>query len=186
MIKNTVIIDTSTSPAKIEFAPEFNVAVPFIDRHLDEGRKEKIIIHTTSGEEVTYGQLSKRVNQAGNLLKNMGLNSGDRLLMVVKDSPEFFYLFWGAIKAGFIPVPLNTLFRSNDYAYIIEDSECTAIFYSQEFKTEVESALSQVSRSPDHSCLTEGVSGSFLEQLQSASLELDAAPSSATDDCFWL
>ena len=94
MIKNTVIIDTSTSPAKIEFAPEFNVAVPFIDRHLDEGRKEKIIIHTTSGEEVTYGQLSERVNQAGNLLKNMGLNSGDRLLMVVKDSPEFFYLFW--------------------------------------------------------------------------------------------
>ena len=186
MIKNTVIIDTSTSPAKIEFAPEFNVAVPFIDRHLDEGRKEKIIIHTTSGEEVTYGQLSERVNQAGNLLKNMGLNSGDRLLMVVKDSPEFFYLFWGAIKAGYIPVPLNTLFRSNDYVYIIEDSECAAVFYSPEFKTEVESALSQVSRSPDHSCLTEGVSGSFLEQLQSASLELDTAPASALDDCFWL
>ena len=58
MIKNTLIIDTSTSPAKIVFAPEFNVAVPFIDRHLDEGRREKIIIHTTSGEEVTYGQLS--------------------------------------------------------------------------------------------------------------------------------
>ena len=153
MIKNTVIIDTSTSPAKIEFAPEFNVAVPFIDRHLDEGRKEKIIIHTTSGEEVTYGQLFERVNQAGNLLKNMGLNFGDRLLMVVKDSPEFFYLFWGAIKAGYIPVPLNTLFRSNDYVYIIEDSECAAVFYSPEFKTEVESALSQVSRSPDHSCL---------------------------------
>ncbi len=101
--------------------------------------------------------------------------------MVVKDSPEFFYLFWGAIKAGYIPVPLNTLFRSNDYVYIIEDSECAAVFYSPEFKTEVESALSQVSRSPDHSCLTEGVSGSFLEQLQSASLELDAAPAHAHD-----
>ena len=76
MIKNTVIIDTSTSPAKIEFAPEFNVAVPFIDRHLDEGRKEKIIIHTTAGEEVTYGKLSERVNQAGNLLKTWALILG--------------------------------------------------------------------------------------------------------------
>ena len=44
MGKNTVIIDTFSSPKKIEFTPEFNVAVPFIDRHLDEGRREKIII----------------------------------------------------------------------------------------------------------------------------------------------
>ena len=99
MIKNTVIMDTSSSPTKIEFPPEFNVSVPFIDRHLDEGRMDKIIIHTTSGEKVTYGQLSERVNQSGNVLKNIGLNPGDRILMVVKDSPEFFYLFWGAIKA---------------------------------------------------------------------------------------
>ena len=186
MIKNTIIIDTSASPTKIEFPSEFNVSVPFIDRHLDEGRREKIIIHSTSGEKITYGQLAKRVNQSGNVLKNIGLNPCDRILMVVKDSPEFFYLFWGAIKAGFIPVPLNTLFRCNDYSYIIEDSECSSIIYSPEFKTEVESALAHVSEGPNHSCLTEGVSGSFLEQLQSASLELDAAPASATDDCFWL
>ena len=114
MIKNTVIIDTSASPTKIEFPSEFNVSVPFIDRHLDEGRREKIIIHSTSGEKITYGQLAKRVNQSGNVLKNIGLNPCDRILMVVKDSPEFFYLFWGAIKAGYVPVPLNTLFRSND------------------------------------------------------------------------
>ena len=35
--------------------------------------------------------------------------------MVVKDCPEFFYLFWGAIKAGIVPVPLNTLLRADDY-----------------------------------------------------------------------
>ena len=135
MEKNTVIIDTFSSPTKIEFTPEFNVAVPFIDRHLDEGMREKIIIHSTSGEKVTYGQLFERVNKSGNVLKSIGLDSGDRILMMVKDSPEFFYLFWGAIKAGFIPVPLNTLFRCNDYSYIIEVSECAAFFYSPEFKT---------------------------------------------------
>ncbi len=186
MVKNKVIINNSSSPTKIDFPHEFNVAVTFIDRHLDEGRREKIIIHSTSGEKVTFGQLFERVNQSGNVLKSIGLDPGNRILMVVKDSPEFFYLFWGAIKAGFIPVPLNTLFRSNDFSYIIEDSECAAVFYSPEFKTELESALAQFSRSPDRSFLTEGVSGSFLEQLKTASLELDAAPASAADDCFWL
>ena len=92
MTKNTVIIDTSVIPTKIEFPPEFNVAVPFIERHLDEGRSEKIIIHSTSGEKITYRKLSEKVNQTGNVLKNIGLNPGDRILMVVKDSPEFFYL----------------------------------------------------------------------------------------------
>ena len=144
----------------------------------------KIIINSTSGEKVTYGQLSEKVNKSGNVLKNIGLNLGDRISMVVKDSPEFFYLFWGQSRRVTFQFPLNTLFRSNDYAYIIEDSECSSIIYFPEFKTEVESALAHVSEGPDHSCLTEGVSGSFLEKLQSASMELDAAPASATDDCF--
>ena len=73
MQNNTVSIDTNVCPAKIEFAPEFNVAVPFIDRHIQEGRKDKVIIHETGGGQVTYGQLFARVNQSGNVLKNLGM-----------------------------------------------------------------------------------------------------------------
>jgi benzoate-CoA ligase family protein len=186
MQKNTVSIDTSQSPAKIDFSPEFNVAVPFIDRHLLEGRKDKVIIRETGGEEVTYGQLSERVNQSGNALKKLGLNSGDRLLMMVKDSAEFFYLFWGAIKAGIVPVPLNTLLRAKDYAFMIEDSGCAAVVYSTEFRNEVEPALEMLSVKPEIVLLTEGESGCFLEKMNSADSELEAAPASATDDCFWL
>ncbi len=186
MQKNTVSIDSSAIPAKIEFAPEFNVAVPFIDRHLQEGRKDKVIIRTTEGDEVTYGQLAERVNQSGNVIKKLGMNSGDRLLMVVKDSPEFFYLFWGAIKSGIIPVPLNTLLRAKDYAFMIEDSGCAALVYSPKFRKEVEPALKLLSAIPEITLLTEGESGCFLEQMQSAASELEAAPAAATDDCFWL
>ena len=186
MQKNTVSIDTSVIPAKIEFAPEFNVAVSFIDRHLQEGRKDKVIIRETGGEEITYGQLAERVNQSGNVLKNLGLNSGDRLLMMVKDSAEFFYLFWGAIKAGIIPVPLNTLLRAKDYAFMIEDSGCAAVIYSPEFRIEVEPALELLSVIPEIILLTEGESECFLDQTQSADSKLEAAPANATDDCFWL
>ena len=89
-----------------------------------EGRGAKAAIRTVHGETVTYGELAERVNRAGNALLALGLKPGDRLLMVVKDCPAFFYLFWGAIKAGIVPVPPNTLLRAADYAYMFEDSGC--------------------------------------------------------------
>ena len=129
------------------FAPIFNVAVPFIDRHLSERRSEKVAIRTVAGD-VTYGELAEQVNRCGNVLREMGLVSGDRLLMIVKDCPEFFYLFWGAIKAGIVPVPVNTLLRAPDYQYIIDDSACAAVVYSPEYAAEAAPALASASRSP--------------------------------------
>src|SRR4029079_7021186 len=137
-----------TLPAGISFSADqhvvlparFNVAVPFIDRHIAEGRGGKLAIRTL-GEDVTYAQLAENVNRAGNALLALGLKPGDRLLMVVKDCPAFFYLFWGAIKAGIIAAPLNTLLRGPDYAYMFEDSGCGLVVYSSEFTTEIEAAL---------------------------------------------
>ena len=80
--------------------PVFNVAVPFIDRHLDEARGDKVAIRADAGD-VTYRALAENVNRCGNALRELGLVPGDRVLMVVKDCAEFFYTFWGAIKAGF-------------------------------------------------------------------------------------
>ena len=65
--------------------------------------------------------------------------------MVVLDGPEFFYLFWGAIKAGIVPVPLNTLLRAADYAYMIDHSACAGLVYSPELAAEVEPALARAS-----------------------------------------
>src|SRR5512146_968169 len=91
---------------ELGLGPEFNAAVPFIDRHLTEGRAAKVAIRTAQGE-ITYRQLHANVNRCGNALLSLGISAGNRVLMVVKDCPEFFYLFWGAIKAGIVPVPLN-------------------------------------------------------------------------------
>src|SRR5215813_10642244 len=163
---------------KVQLPGRFNVAVPFIDRHIAEGRGAKVAIRT-AGETVTYAELAERVNRAGNALLAKGLKPGDRLLMVLKDCPAFFYLFWGAIKAGIVPAPLNTMLRADDYAYLFEDSGCKLVVYSSEFATEVEPALQQVS-----------VKGStvdaFLAELAGASPALEARLAAPTDDCFWL
>jgi len=60
MQANTVSIDPTGASASIRFAPRFNVAVPFIDRHLEEGRAHNIAIRTVHGD-VTYGQLAEQV-----------------------------------------------------------------------------------------------------------------------------
>ncbi len=184
MRDNTLTVDASKSPADIIFAPTFNVAVPFIDRHVDEGRAGKVAIRGDF-DDVTYGELAQQVNRCGNALASLGLLPGARVLMMVADCPEFFYLFWGAIKSGFVPVPLNTLLRSSDYQFMIEDSGCDVVVYSPVFATEVEAALAAAPRKPDHVLLTEG-ERSVASLMAAASPELEAFPATATVDCFWL
>ena len=99
MADNKITVDYGQVPAKITFPKNFNVAVPFIDRHLTEGRSDKVAIQGDFGC-VSYRDLFENVNRYGNALIKLGLSKGDRVLMVVKDCPEFFYIFWGAIKAG--------------------------------------------------------------------------------------
>ena len=169
----------------LNFAPVFNVAVPFVDRHLREGRAGKVAIRTNHGEEVTYRELAENVNRCGNALLALGIGRGERVIMIIKDCPEFFYVFWGAIKAGLIPVPVNTLLRAKDYAYIIADSGCTAVIYSPEFAAEIDDALSQVAVKPSHCLLTEG-SESLRGLLRNAAADLEPAPTTAEDDGFWL
>jgi benzoate-CoA ligase family protein len=164
---------------KVRLPDRFNVAVPFIDRHPGEGRGAKVAIRTVHGETVTYAELAERVNRAGNALLAHGLGPGDRLMMVVKDCPAFFYLFWGAIKAGIVPVPPNTLLRAADYAYMFEDSGCGLVIYSTEFSGEIEPALKQA---PVEALTVEA----FLSEMEKASPRLEARLAAPTDDCFWL
>src|SRR6266481_6598997 len=141
---------------RVGLPDRFNVAVPFVDRHLGEGRGAKAAIRTAH-ETVTYAELAERVNRAGNALLALGLKPGDRLLMVVKDCPAFFYLFWGAIKAGIVPVPPNTLLRAADYAYMFEDSGCKLVVYSSEFAGEIEPALEQLGAKAPRAMTVDGL-----------------------------
>jgi benzoate-CoA ligase family protein len=172
--------------ARLEFSETFNVAVPFIDRHIGEGRGAKVAIRTTDGHVVTYSELARSVNRCGNALLGLGVKPADRLLMVVKDCPEFFYLFWGAIKAGIVPVPLNTLLRADDYAYMIEDSGAAIVAYSPEFSGEVEPALEQSKKEAPLVVLTEGAENALRPLIAAADAELEPAPASETSDAFWL
>ncbi|MEE2655546.1 MAG: benzoate-CoA ligase family protein [Pseudomonadota bacterium] len=184
MADNKITVDYGQVPAKITFPKNFNVAVPFIDRHLTEGRSDKVAIQGDFGC-VSSRDLFENVNRYGNALIKLGLSKGDRVLMVVKDCPDFFYIFWGAIKAGIVPVPLNTLLRSKDYRYMIEDSSCSLVVYSPEYSEEVGAALDAVKSRSILSLLTEG-DASLANLAEKAKTKLGAVVATAEEDCFWL
>jgi benzoate-CoA ligase family protein len=169
---------------QLRFPDPFNIAELLIDRHLAEGRGEKIAIRTLE-RDIKYVELVAEANRFGNTLKALGIEPGERLLIIVKDCPEFVYLFLGAIKAGVYPVPLNTLLRANDFSFIINDSQCAALVYSPEFAQEAEAAIVQSSWRVRNVLRLEGV-GSFIDLARQASPELKARPAHAEDDCFWL
>lgn len=184
MEKNLVDIDFNRGSEAFVFSPVFNVAVQFIDRHIEEGRKDKTAILTTDGREITYQTLYDNVNRVGNVLINFGLQRGDRILMVVKDCPEFFYLFWGAVKGGFIPVTINTILRAKDYQYFIDDSECSLIAYSAEYGSEVVPAIKKSRHLPAF-IMEVGKEGNAIEKAMAlASTSLVPAVTTAEDDCF--
>ncbi|HEY7676433.1 MAG TPA: AMP-binding protein, partial [Candidatus Methylomirabilis sp.] len=180
----TVELDGEGVP-RLQFPEPFNAANYFIDRHLAEGRGGKVAVRTLE-RAVTYADLCENVNRFGNCLRDLGLGRGERVLMVVNDCPEFFFLFWGAIKVGAIPVPLNTMLRARDVEFIIRDSGCAGLVYSPEFAGEIEAALAECGWRPRVVLRLEGGGDALGARAREASPRLRAVPARAEDDCFWL
>jgi 4-hydroxybenzoate-CoA ligase len=108
----------------------FNAATHFVDRNVAEGRGGKVAIEC-GDERVTYGQLAERVNRFGAALKRLGVQPEQRIALILQDTPAFAYSFFGAIKAGVVPVPLNTLWRARDYRHALSDSGARVVVISE-------------------------------------------------------
>ncbi len=109
-----------------------NAAIWFVDRHLNENRGEKIAFREADGEqrELTYRQLAEKSAQLGGALKQFDVRQEERIALIMLDQIEFPIVFWGAIKSGVIPVPINTMLTAEIYESILRDSRSTMLFVS--------------------------------------------------------
>ncbi|MEL6978313.1 MAG: class I adenylate-forming enzyme family protein [Pseudomonadota bacterium] len=90
---------------------------------------DKIALIDLSGaapRSLTYAELERRLDQAAGWMRAAGLAPGDRLAMAVGNRLEFIEIFFGAMRAGVVPVPLNTRLGPETLAYIIENADCRA------------------------------------------------------------
>ena len=86
---------------------------------------EKVAVFDLSREtprETTYAGLEARLDRVASALTRLGLQSGDRLAMAVTNRTEFIEIMFGAMRAGIVPVPLNTKLGPDTLRYVIEDS----------------------------------------------------------------
>ena len=114
----------------IQLPTIFNVAAYFVDRHISEGRGNKIAFEC-GDERVSYRELFERVNRAGNMLKKLGVRQEERIGMLLLDTPEFAYCFFGAIKMGAVPIPINTMLKPHEYEYVLNDSRARVLIVSE-------------------------------------------------------
>src|SRR5579859_4375558 len=121
----------------IQLPTIFNVATYFIDRHISEGRGDRIA-YECGDERVTYRQLFERVNRAGNALKKLGVRQEERVGLLLLDTPEFPYCFFGGIKIGAVPIPINTLLKPSEYEYILNDSRARVLIVSEALLPQVQ------------------------------------------------
>lgn len=161
----------------------FNAATHFVDRHLAEGRGERVAIEC-GDEQVSYAQLAERVNRFGSALRDrFGVRPEERVLLLLLDSPAFAYAFFGAIKIGAVPVPTNTLWKAADYRYVLQDSRARVLIVSEELLPQL-GDVSDV-KSLEHVVVLPA-GGACDELLASGRPDLVAEPTSRDAPAFWL
>jgi benzoate-CoA ligase len=158
---------------------DYNAADDLVGRHLKAGRAGKIAYIDDAGQ-CTFGELAERVNRFGNHLLSLGLRMEDRILIAMHDTIDWPVAFLGAIKAGIVPIAVNTLLTPKDYEYMMSDSRAKALLVSPALKAQFEPFLSRLP------FLQHVLVAPFNSILEKSNPDLAAAPTTRDDACFWL
>jgi len=181
---------TAISAEALGVPDTFNAASHFVDRNVADGRGGYVAIECGDAR-LTYDDVSRRVNRCGNALRDIGVRAEDRVLLLLHDGPEFVFAFFGAIKIGAVPVPLNTLWKSADYEYVIRDSRAAVLVVSAELLDVVEHIPDAGRRSLRHIIVAGGGEqtrnySSFADFEARGAEILEAEPTSRDAPAFWL
>jgi len=166
---------------------QFNAAEYFIDRNVAEGQGDKPAI-LFEDKAVTYDLLAENVNRVANFLTELGVGMETRVMLLVRDTPEMLYSFYGVLKAGAVAIPTNILMKAPDFLYMLNDSRTPVLIVDRVFLPEIEKVLDQavflkkvvVCGDQNHDHL------SFNVLLENAATDFKAAATTCDDAAFWL
>ena len=165
----------------------YNAVTWLLDRNVEDGRAAKLAF-TDTVSELTYGDLQKQSRRLANMLRHLGVRREERVAMIMLDTVDFPVVFLGAIRAGVVPVPLNTLLTSDQYAYVLADCRARVLFVSEALLPVVKDI---VGRMPDLEHVV--VSGNnahghklLSEEIAGHSDSFATAATHADEPAFWL
>src|SRR5579863_2159197 len=168
---------------------EFNAASYFVDRHISECRSDKVAIECED-QRVTYRQLFQLVNRVGNALKKLGVRPEERVFLLLLDTPEFAASFFGAIKIGAVPVPVNTLLKPADYEFLLNNSRARVVIVSDSLLTHLRAIPAAKLFYVEKIIVVGGPekagTQSFEAWIRDSPVRLDPTRTSKDDAAFWL
>lgn len=106
-----------------------NAVTYLLDRNIAAGRGDKTAF-IDSCTRLTYRELQAKTGQLANLLRRLDVRREQRVALIMLDTVDLPVVFLGAMRAGVIPIPLNTLLTAEQYAYVLADSRAQVLFVS--------------------------------------------------------
>src|SRR5215475_11778188 len=174
--------------AAVEAIPRsYNFAADILERNLKAGRTIKTAFIDPRGSW-TYGQLAERVDRFGRVLRSFGIRREERILIALLDTIDWPTAFLGAIKAGIVPIPVNTMMTEDDYRFMLADSRAKVLVVSEalfaKFAKLIGSSadLVHVIVSGENACGHRR----FEDAIIAANPDSYTAPTTRDDICFWL
>ncbi|MGO8854990.1 MAG: benzoate-CoA ligase family protein [Steroidobacteraceae bacterium] len=164
----------------------YNAAVDFLDRNVEEGRGDKLAVCDPQ-RALSYRQLLDAAARVGPALARFGVEPENRVALVVFDSVDYPILFWGAIRAGMVPVLLNTRLTADQYRFLLEDSRAKVVLVSALLLPLIEEAARDVATLK--TVVVVGPAPSTvpnLDDLLAAAAPAPAASTFADEVAYWL
>ena len=171
----------------------FNATSVFLDHNLEAGRGAKTAIYY-EGTAYSYAEVAELANRMGNALLDLGVDVEQRVALLLLDSPQFAATFFGAIKIGAVPTPLNTNLLPGDYIPILNESRARVLVIHAAVWKQIVSILPQIKPlrhvvvvGLEQEGLMESATLHYFETvLMKASGILEAAETTRDDSAFWL
>jgi benzoate-CoA ligase family protein len=181
---------TSTAPNWTPPSGHYNAAVDMIDRNVAEGRGDKLAL-IDPRTRLTYAGLREQADRFANALPRLGIGRERRIALIMLDTVALPAAFWGAIKAGVVPIPINTLLPAETWAYMIEDSRAAAVVISDALYDRAGPILADIQQRRHLHVIIDGrpsdQSSIGLESLMAGSeAHAEAVDTHADDVAFWL
>jgi len=173
---------------ELENLPEqLNAASVFVDENVENGSGNNIALYS-GNETMTYRDISQMVNRTGNALKNLGVDLEERVMLILLDSPEFIASFFGAIKIGAVPIPINTMLKADDFQYFLNDSGAKTLVVHDLMLKEIEKIKGNLKYLKNIIVAgnEEARYISFKEITENESSHLEPAETGKDDAAFWL
>ena len=176
----------------------YNAAADFVDANVARGLAGKVAF-ADGARTLTYGQLQDASLRFAAALRGLGLRAEERLALILPDTVDYPVVFWGAMRAGIVVIPLNTLLTAEQYGYVLADSRAAALVLAAPFLGTI---LPLIERLPhlrslivvggdklaieDRPAIEERAVHAFADLLAQAAAEPAIAATVSDEVAFWL